>query len=230
MAGTRMAFRALGRRWPSFKHISHCCSSAIVLIRAAMSGKREWVDVAEEQSLVSGGSGRYAKALYDTAEDQGVIDAVDADLVSLDRMMAESSDLKRLVASPVFSSEDQLKALGAIMAKAGMSPVTRNFLSVVASNRRLFALPAILKDFRTLVANHRGETAAEVTSAQPLTPSQSNELQGVLGSHAGRNVKIVSKIDPSILGGLIVKIGSRMIDSSLRTKLNNLKFAMKEVR
>ena len=186
--------------------------------------------MAVEQSLVSGVSGRYAKALYDIAEDRGVIDAVDADLTAFERLMDESTDLTRLIRSPVFSAEDQMKALGAIMARSGMSDTTRSFLSVVASNRRLFVLPAMLKDFRTLVAEHRNETTAEVTSAQPLSPSHASELQAALQSHDGRNVKIVTRIDPSILGGLIVKIGSRMIDSSLRTKLNNLKFAMKEVR
>lgn len=154
---------------------------------------------------------------------------VEADLNSFEAMLAGSADLTRLINSPVFSSEDQAKAIAAIADKAGITGLTGNFLRVVARNRRLFAVPGMIKAFRQIAAEHRGETAAEVTSAHELTDAQQTELKAALKSVAGKDVAISVTVDPSLLGGLVVKMGSRQIDTSLKTKLNSLKLALKEV-
>jgi F-type H+-transporting ATPase subunit delta len=144
-------------------------------------------------------------------------------------MLDESEDLRRFIASPVFSSEDQLKAIVALSAKAGISGYFANFLKVVAKHRRLFALPGMIRAFRIIAAEQRGEITAEVTSAHALTQAQEDELKAALKSVTGKNVTAAITVDPSILGGLIVKVGSRQIDTSLRTKLSTLKLALKEV-
>ncbi|RVD34140.1 F0F1 ATP synthase subunit delta, partial [Mesorhizobium sp. M4A.F.Ca.ET.020.02.1.1] len=135
----------------------------------------------------------------------------------------------RLINSPVFSSEDQAKAIAAIVAKAKLGGLAGNFLRVVAKNRRLFAVPGMIKAFRRIAADHRGEASAEVTSAHALTAAQETELKAALKGVAGKDVAITVTVDPSLLGGLVVKMGSRQIDTSLKTKLNSLKLALKEV-
>lgn len=154
---------------------------------------------------------------------------VEADLNSFETMLASSADLTRLINSPVFSSEDQAKAIAAIADKSGIAGLTGNFLRVVARNRRLFAIPGMIRAFRQIAAEHRGEAAADVTSAHELTPEQQTELKAALKSVAGKDVTISVTVDPSLLGGLVVKMGSRQIDTSLKTKLNSLKLALKEV-
>ena len=186
--------------------------------------------MAGDESSVSGVAGRYATALFDLAKDQGAVDAVANDLTAIEGLTAESADLTRLVRSPVFSAADQSRAFTAVLEKAGISALTQNFIKVIAHNRRLFALPDMIRDFRTLYARLKGEVTAEVTSAQPLTDAQRGDLLDSLRASLGKNILLTSMVDPSILGGLIVKAGSRMIDSSIKSKLNNLKFAMKEVR
>ncbi|WP_184473160.1 F0F1 ATP synthase subunit delta [Rhizobium esperanzae] len=185
--------------------------------------------VADTSQLTSGVAERYASSLFELALEQGAVDSVTADLDRFQAMLDESADLKRFVASPVFSAEDQLKAIVAISEKAGVSGFFANFLKVVANNRRLFALPGMIKAFRIIAANHRGETSAEVTSAHALSEAQETELKAALKSVTGKDVTIAVTVDPSILGGLIVKVGSRQIDTSLRTKLSTLKLALKEV-
>jgi F-type H+-transporting ATPase subunit delta len=185
--------------------------------------------VAKSGSTISGVADRYAGSLFDLAVDAKAVAAVEKDLASFETMLAGSADLKRLVESPVFSSDDQFNAISAIVKKAGMSALTGNFLKVVAQNRRLFAVPSMIKAFRAIAAEHRGEVAAEVTSAHALTPAQQTELKAALKAVAGKDVTIAVTVDPSLLGGLVVKIGSRQIDTSLRTKLNSLKLALKEV-
>jgi F-type H+-transporting ATPase subunit delta len=144
-------------------------------------------------------------------------------------MIAESPDLLRLVRSPVFGAEEQARALGAILEKAGISGLAANFLNFVASNRRLFAVRDMIRDFRKLVARWRGEVSAEVTVAEKLSDTHLDSLKGALQSiTGGKSVDLNVKIDPAIIGGLTVKLGSRMVDSSLRTKLNAIKHAMKE--
>ncbi|TCL72743.1 F0F1 ATP synthase subunit delta [Rhizobium sp. BK251] len=185
--------------------------------------------VADTSQLISGVAERYASSLFELASEQGAVEAVTADLDRFQAMLDESDDLKRFVASPVFSAEEQLKAIAVIGEKAGFGALFASFLKVVAGNRRLFALPGMMKSFRRIAARQRGEISAEVTSAHALTPAQENELRAALKSVTGKDVAVVVTVDPSILGGLIVKVGSRQIDTSLRTKLSTLKLALKEV-
>ena len=176
-------------------------------------------------------AGRYAGALFELALEEKAVDKVKKDLEQFDAMIGDSADLKRLVRSPVFGVDEQLKALEAILAKAEISGIAANFLRVIATNRRLFALQAIIRGYRQLVAKHKGEVGAQVTVAEPLSDDNLNALKGALKSvTGGKDIDLDIKIDPAIIGGLIVKVGSRMIDSSLRTKLNAIKFAMKEAR
>lgn len=185
--------------------------------------------MADTSQLISGVAERYASSLFELALEQGAIDAVGADLGRFQAMIDDSADLKRLVASPVFSAEDQLKAIVAICGNAGISGLVANFLKVVTSNRRLFAVPGMISAYRQIVARHRGEVTADVTSAHALTAAQENELKAALQGVTGKTVAINVTVDPSILGGLVVKVGSRQIDTSLRTKLSTLKLALKEV-
>nr|WP_250889107.1 F0F1 ATP synthase subunit delta [Mesorhizobium sp. dw_380] len=185
--------------------------------------------VAQSSSPISGVAERYAGSLFELALQANSVAKVEADLSSFEAMLAGSADLTRLINSPVFSSEDQAKAIAAIADKAGITGLTGNFLRVVARNRRLFAVPGMIKAFRQIAAEHRGETAAEVTSAHELTAAQQTELKAALKSVAGKDVAISVTVDPSLLGGLVVKMGSRQIDTSLKTKLNSLKLALKEV-
>ena len=185
--------------------------------------------MAGEDSTVSGVAGRYARALFELALDAKSVDAVKADIEQFDAMMTESSDLRRLVRSPVFGAEEQNKALGAVLEKAGIGGLALNFLLFVASNRRLFAVGDMIRDFRKLVARWKGEVTAEVTVAEKLSDARLEEIKSALMSITGEKaVDLHVKIDPAIIGGLTVKLGSRMVDSSLRTKLNAIKHAMKE--
>ncbi len=187
--------------------------------------------MANDDPILASVAGRYASALFDLANDERQLEAVEKDLGDLQRLLDESPDLMRMVRSPVFSADDQGKAIGAIAERAGLGALTTNFVRLLARNRRLFALADILKAFRAIAARHRGEVVAEVTSAHALSESQLASLTDTLmGTSGGQKIKINAKVDPAILGGLIVKMGSRMIDSSLRTRLNALKIAMKEVR
>lgn len=190
---------------------------------------REKLPVADTSHGTSGVADRYASSLFELALEAGVVEAVGADLDKFQALLDESDDLKRLVASPVFSAEDQSKAVAAIVAKAGIVSLAGNFLKVVANNRRLFAVPGMIAAYRTIAAAHRGEVVAEVTSAHALDEAQETELKVALKSVTGKEVTIALTVDPSILGGLIVKVGSRQIDTSLRTKLSTLKLALKEV-
>ncbi len=178
---------------------------------------------------VGGLAARYASALYDLADEKGAIDAVVGDLASLQKMIDDSDDFRRFLKSPVISRAEQSKAIAAVASQAQMSPWTQKFLGLLAANRRLFALPGIIAGFRAILAERRGQTTATVTSAVPLTDSQTASLIDALKKSVGRKIDIVSKVDPSILGGLIVKVGSRMVDSSLKSKLQRLKLVMKGV-
>ena len=172
-------------------------------------------------------AGRYANALFELAQDQKAIDAVSADLASLRRALETSPDLARLVRSPVFSAADHAKALKAILDKMGANPLTAKFVLLLAQKRRLFVLLPIIAAYERLVARSRGETEAEVTAARALSDGEIAELKSVLKSKLGKEPRLHAKIDPTLLGGLVVKVGSRMIDSSLRTKLDGLRAAMK---
>jgi F-type H+-transporting ATPase subunit delta len=172
-------------------------------------------------------AGRYATALFELAKEERQLPQVEADLNAFRSMLDGSEDLRRLVRSPVISAEDQGRALGAILAKAGVSPITANFFKLIARNRRLFAAADMIRDFRALLARERGEVNADVASAHPLKPDQLSALKDALRVQIGKDVQVNTRVDPNLLGGLVVKVGSKMIDSSLRTKLNNLKVAMK---
>jgi len=185
--------------------------------------------VAGEDPNVSGVAGRYATALFELALESKAIDAVRADLAKFQGLMAESADLTRLVRSPVHSAAVQEKALAAVLKAAGIGGIAANFLRFVAKNRRLYGVADIIRGFDALVARHKGEVSAQVTVAEPLSAARLAEVQAALNQVTGKDVKVDVTIDPSIIGGLVVKLGSRMIDSSLRTKLYALKNAMKEV-
>ena len=185
--------------------------------------------VSSDDPMMASMAGRYAAALFELAKDQQQLERVESDLASFQVMFDSSTDLRRLVLSPVISAEDQAKALDALMQKAGISGLTANFVKLIAKNRRLFAAGDMIKAFRALLARERGEVNAEVASAHALTPAQLELLGDTLRTSIGKNVRIATRVDPGLLGGLIVKVGSRMIDGSLRTKLNNLKVAMKGI-
>ena len=178
---------------------------------------------------ISGVAERYASALFELAVSEKKIPAVEKDLNRLGGLLNGSSDLMRLIKSPVFSADDQMAAMGGILKKAKISGLVGNFINVVASNRRLMAVPDMLISFKQKLAEHRGETSASVIVAQKLTPAQTKELKTVLKSVVGKSVALDVAVDPSLLGGMIVKIGSRQIDTSLKTKLSSLKLALKEV-
>ena len=175
-------------------------------------------------------AGRYATALFELALEANAVEAVKADLDRFDALVAESADLNRLVRSPVFSAEEQVQALSVVLDRVGISGLAANFFKLVAANRRLFAVHDMIKAFRALIAQHKGEATAAVTVAEPLKDAHVDALRAALKSVTGKDVDLDIKIDPAILGGLVVKLGSRMVDSSLRTKLNGIKHAMKEAR
>jgi F-type H+-transporting ATPase subunit delta len=186
--------------------------------------------VAGQDPITSGMAGRYATALFELALEEKSIDAVKRDLDRFDAMLADSDDLRRLVRSPVFSVEEQSQALSAVLQRAGISGLAANFLSLVTHNRRLFAVAQMIKAYRVLVARHKGEMTAQVTVAAPLSDANLAALKDALKAVTKQDVQVDVNVDPAIIGGLVVKVGSRMIDSSLRTKLNAIKFAMKEAR
>jgi F-type H+-transporting ATPase subunit delta len=184
--------------------------------------------MAGEGSIASGMAGRYATALFELALETGSIDQVKRDLDAFDALAASNSDLMRLIRSPVFGAEEQTKALTAVLDRAGITGTAAKFLQVVVANRRLFAFRQIISDFRALVARHKGEVTANVTVAEALSDARLGEVKDALAQVTGKDVQVNIKVDPSIIGGLIVKVGSRMVDSSLRTKLSAIKHAMKE--
>jgi F-type H+-transporting ATPase subunit delta len=186
--------------------------------------------VAGEETLVSGMAGRYATALFDLARDANTIDTVKSDLGRFDALVAESPDLARLVRSPVFSADQQLQALSAVLDSMGIGGLAARFLKLVTKNRRLFAARDMVRGYRELVAQHNGEATAEITVAEPLKDEHAAALKNALKAVSGKDVDLAVKVDPAIIGGLVVKLGSRMIDSSLRTKLQAIKHAMKEAR
>ncbi len=195
-----------------------------------MDARKEQSIVAGEDHGVSGMAGRYAIALFELTREETAIDAVSADLDRFDALIAENPDLNRLVRSPVFGAEEQLKALSAVLDMVEIEGLAANFLKLVASNRRLFAVRDMVKAYRTLVARHKRQLRAEVTVAERLGEQHLEALKDALKSVSGGwNVDLDIRIDPAIIGGLIVKVGSRMVDASLKTKLNAIKHAMKEV-
>jgi len=178
--------------------------------------------------MTSGVALRYASALFDLAREEDALDAVDADVRALREMLGESADLRRLVASPVFSAADQLRALSAVMDRTSIGGLTANFVKLVTMNRRLFALPGMLEAFAERLARHRGEVVAVVTSAEPLSEAQERALKDSLAEKAGGTIRLETHVDPTLIGGLVVRLGSQMIDTSVKTRLRGLSAAMKE--
>ena len=191
--------------------------------------KEKRSSVANPSSPVSGVADRYAQSLFELARDDGAVETVESELKSFRGLIEENADFRRLVESPAFSSDEQTRAIEAIVKAVKPSQLTGNFLRVIARNRRLFVLPGIIRGFIQMAARERGEIEAEVTSAHKLNDEQRKELAAAIGSYAGKTVTMNESVDPAILGGLVVRIGSRQIDTSLRTKLNSLKLALKEV-
>ena len=185
------------------------------------------MNVAGEKAHEIGLAGRYATAVFELAEAANAIDAVAADFAAIRNAIHASPDLARLVRSPAFSRETQAKALKPILEKMGVNPLTARFVQLVASKRRLFALEGIIAAYNRKVARLRGEVEAEVTSARALSAAETAELSRVLKAQLGREPRLSTRVDPHLLGGLIVKLGSRMIDSSIRTKLNGMRAAMR---
>ena len=187
--------------------------------------------MAGEDPIISGMAGRYANALFEFALDNKAIDLVRQELDRFDDLVAGSDDFRRLVRSPVFDADEQLRALSAILDKAGISGLAANFLKVITTNRRLFAVRDMIRAYRALAARHKGEVTAWVTVAEKLSDANLGALKDALKSvTGGKDIDLDVTVEPAIIGGLIVKVGSRMVDSSLRTKLNAIKIAMKEAR
>ena len=180
-----------------------------------------------DEPVISGLAGRYATAIFELAQDTKSVAALEKDFTTLKALIAESPDLYRLVKAPVFSRDDQKKGMDAILRRIEAAPLTVQFVLTLAAKRRLFILTDIIRGFELLVAKMRCQTDAQVTSARPLSDSQVAELKNILKAKLNRDVQLDAKVDPSLLGGLIVKVGSRMIDSSLRTKLEGLRAAMR---
>jgi len=172
---------------------------------------------------------RYAAALFDLADEKKQLDQVAADLASLKKAIGESGDLRRLVRSPVLSRADQARAMAALLDRAGASELVRRFVGLVAQNRRLFVLSDMIDSYLSQLAGRRGEMTAEVVSARPLSDAQRDAVAEVLRKAVGGKVAVAARVDPALIGGLVVKVGSRLIDSSLRTKLHRLQLAMKGV-
>jgi F-type H+-transporting ATPase subunit delta len=187
------------------------------------------MDVSETASISTGIAERYATAVYDLAKESKKVKAIEADLDGLGAALAESADLRNLINSPVYSRDEQGQAIGALAAKMKLSPILANTLALMAQKRRLFVLPALVKALRALIAADKGEITAEVTSAKALTKAQSDKLAKSLKATTGKTVTLQTTVDESLIGGLVVKVGSKMIDTSIRSKLNSLQNAMKEV-
>ena len=183
--------------------------------------------MATEEPIVAGVAGRYASALFDLAREQNAVSEVEQDLVKFQQLYDLSPDFQRLIRSPVIAADDQARALQSVLDKAGVGGLAKNFFALVAKNRRLFAAPDMVRAFLALAAKARGEVTAEVASAHPLTDAQAEALKAALKASVGKDVKLAAKVDPSLIGGLVVKLGSRMVDSSLKTKLANLSLSLK---
>ncbi len=180
-------------------------------------------------SLTSGVAGRYATALFEIARDGNVLDKVEAGIKALEEALGTSPDLRQLISSPIYSRADQARAVQALAEKMALGPELSNTLGLMAHNRRLFVLPGLIAQVKALIADHRGEVTAEVTAARPLSKAQTKELASALGKQVGRDVALNVTVDESLIGGLVVKIGSRMVDTSIRSRLARLQNVMKEV-
>lgn len=187
------------------------------------------VDVSEPASISSGIAARYAQALFDLAKETGALPALEADALALHAALAESADLRSVIASPVIARDDQARALAGVSARMGVSTLVANTISLMAQKRRLFVLPQMVGDLLARIADHKGEVTAEVTAAAALSPEQAAKLAATLKAKVGKTVILKTTVDESLIGGLVVKLGSTMIDTSVASKLAALQNAMKEV-
>lgn len=185
--------------------------------------------MATDDSSVTGLGGRYATALFELAHEAKALDAIAADLGRIEAMLAESPDLRRLVASPVLTRDEQGRAMAAVLEAMGAHDLTARAVGLMAQKRRLFALGDVIKSYRRLLARRRGEVAAEVVSARPLSQAQTEAIAAALKAALSREVAVETRVDPALIGGLIVRVGSRMIDNSLSTKLRRLQLVMKGI-
>lgn len=183
-------------------------------------------NVATNDPIMASVAGRYASALFELASEKNALTNVEQDLQNLQTLIDDSADLRQLLASPVLSTEQQEKALTAVLTKMGVNEMTSNFMRLVTQNRRLPVVPDVIRAFQGLAAKARGEVSAEVISATPLNEEQTSALKSALKDSVGQDVQLSAKVDPSLLGGLVVKIGSRMVDSSLRTKLATMRASL----
>lgn len=186
--------------------------------------------MAEPASISAGIAGRYAQAAFDLGREDGALDRMLADVDALDQALGQSADLRALIGSPLHSREEQGRAIGAVARAMGLSPTMTNLLALMAQKRRLFALPQLVRALRERIARERGEVAAEVVSARALSPEQMARLERTLSDAEGRRVKVSARVDESLIGGLVVRLGSRMIDTSVRAKLGRLQNMMKEAQ
>jgi len=187
------------------------------------------VDVSEPASISTGIAKRYATAIFDLAKDDKKLPALEGDLNALGGLLTDSSDFRALINSPIYTREEQAKAVAAIAKKVKFSKMMTNALGLMAAHRRLFTLPQLVAVLRDLIAEDKGEVTAEVTAATAMTKAQQDALAKTLKTSVGKDVKINMAVDESLIGGLVVKVGSKMIDTSIRSKLGNLQNAMKEV-
>ncbi|HYL33397.1 MAG TPA: F0F1 ATP synthase subunit delta [Stellaceae bacterium] len=183
--------------------------------------------MASEATSVAGLAERYAAALFELADERKALDAVASDLTGLRRLVDDSADLRRMIRSPVLQRDEQARAIGAVAERAGVNLLTRNFLGLLARNRRLFALPDMIQGFLRILAERRGEVTAQVIAAHELSVAQRQAVDERLRKSVGGKVAVDFRVDPSLLGGLIVKVGSRMVDASLKSKLARLALVMK---
>lgn len=181
-----------------------------------------------DNTPVSGVSGRYATALFELADESGALDTVDSHLGTLAQALADSADFRALIASPVYSREEQGRAMGALCKAMGIGTPTSNLLALMAQKRRLFALPDVIRGFRALLAQKRGVLTAEVRSAKALSAKQRKALEATLKNSTGKDILLDVTVDETLIGGLVVKVGSKMIDTSIRSRLDRLQTAMKE--
>lgn len=186
--------------------------------------------MSEPAGISAGIAERYAQAAFDLAREDGSLPRIEADVDALDRALGESAELRDLIASPVYSREEQGRAIGALARAMGLGATTSNLLLLMAQKRRLFVLPQLVRALRARLARERGEVAAEVVSAQPLSPDQQARLEATLSQAEGRRVKVTARVDQGLIGGLVVRLGSRMIDTSVRAKLGRLQNMMRAAR
>ncbi|MBT9247515.1 F0F1 ATP synthase subunit delta [Gemmobacter fulvus] len=185
--------------------------------------------MSEPASISSGIAARYATALFDLAKEDAGLKALEGDVDALDAALTTSADLRDVISSPIYSREDQANAIAAIVAKMGLSGLVANTLALMASKRRLFVLPQLVADLRARIAAEKGEVTAEVTAATALSAAQADKLAAVMSARVGKDVKVKIAVDETLIGGLVVKLGSTMIDTSIKSKLAALQNAMKEV-